>query len=86
MNKTVSGCVPTEGPLPRTTPSGAGYYSNPDRIYGKQVPCVNNTQVGQLAVMQESKHRNVPSTRLAAPPNHALPTQVVCVTIYRHVT
>lgn len=61
LNKTVSGCVPTEGPLPRTTPNGAGYYSNPGRLYGKQVPCVDNTQVGQLAAMQESKQIKLPS-------------------------
>ena len=46
-NRTVSGCVPTVGELPRTTANGEGYYDNSDRNYGgKAVPCVDGMQVG----------------------------------------
>lgn len=45
-NRTVSGCVPTVGELPRTTPNGAGYYDNSGRMYGgPMVPCVDGMQV-----------------------------------------
>lgn len=71
LNKTTSGCVPTEGPLPRTTPNGAGYYNNSDRMYGTPVPCLNNTQVGAAllseAAGQTSQER---VTQLAKPKRH----------------
>ena len=47
INRTTSGCNPLEGALPRTTPSGTGYFNNSAGIYGgSHVPCVNNMQVG----------------------------------------
>lgn len=46
-NRTVSGCVPTIGEMPRTTANGGGYYDNSGRMYGgKTVPCVDGMQVG----------------------------------------
>lgn len=63
LNKTVSGCVPTEVPLPRTLPNGAGFANNTASMYGKAVPCVDNTQVGPSLMCQltalhsiENKH------------------------------
>ena len=68
LNKTTSGCVPTEGPLPRTTPSGAGYYNNSDRMYGNPVPCVNNMQVGAALLARASvQTRQERMARLARP-------------------
>ncbi|KAL3145841.1 hypothetical protein ABBQ38_015213 [Trebouxia sp. C0009 RCD-2024] len=44
-NRTVSGCVPTIGEMPRTTANGDGYYDNSGRVFGgKMVPCVDGMQ------------------------------------------